>query len=75
VCPQPPDTGREVEVDLVEGWPEFLLGRGLEIPDAGEGDSGFGEGADLDQTAHAVRAIDAVDTPPRREDQQGRRLQ
>jgi hypothetical protein len=47
--PQPPDAGREVEVDLVEGPPEFLLGRGLEIPDAGEGDSGFGEGADLDQ--------------------------
>jgi hypothetical protein len=45
--PQPPDTGREVAVDLVEGPPEFLLGRGLEIPDAGEGDSGFGEGAIL----------------------------
>jgi hypothetical protein len=58
--PQPPDTGREVEVDLVEGSPEFLLGRGLEIPDAGERDSGFGEGADLDQVDGVLGGVAPV---------------
>jgi hypothetical protein len=58
--PQPPDPAGEVEVDLVEGSPEFLLGRGLEIPDAGEGDSGFGEGADLDQVDGVLGGVAPV---------------
>jgi hypothetical protein len=58
--PQPPDPGREVDVDLVEGSAELLAGRRFEILDAGEGDSGFGEGADLDQVDGVLRGVAAV---------------
>ena len=58
--PQPPDPGREAGVDLVEDSPELLAGRGLEIPDAGEGDSGFGEGANLDQVDGVLGGVAPV---------------